>query len=109
MELSKAVIVLLRVSNLLLHNERCHIILHFPDCFFLFLAPVITVCVTGCMRAVHSPQVSGAAEEIQPMLFAESASTPAISSTPFTLAPPCWCESKSSDFLLRNICCCFLG
>lgn len=55
------------------------------------------------MRAMHSSQVSGAAEEIEPMLFDESASTPAISSTPFTLAPPCSCESKSCDFIVKYL------
>lgn len=58
-------------------------------CVFLFLAPVVTVCVTVCVHTVHSSQVSGAAEEIQPLLFAESTSPPAISSSPFSLAPPC--------------------
>ncbi|TMS11426.1 Acetylcholinesterase collagenic tail peptide [Larimichthys crocea] len=40
------------------------------------------------MHTLHSSQSPGAAEEIQPMLFTESASTPTVSSTPFTLAPP---------------------
>lgn len=78
-------------------------------CSPVFLAPGITARVTGCMRAVHRCQVSAAAEEIQPVLFAESTPTPAISSAPFTLAPPCSCESKSCNFLLQNICGCFLG
>lgn len=56
------------------------------------------------MRTLHSSQIPGAAEEVQPMLFTESASTPTVSSTPFTLAPPHSCESKSCDFLLWNIC-----
>lgn len=60
-------------------------------------------CLTECLRTLHSFQTRGAAEEIQPMLFTESTSTPAVSSTPFTLAPPHSCESKSCDFLLWNI------
>lgn len=56
------------------------------------------------MCTLHSSQIPGAAEEVQPMLFTESASTPTVSSTPLTLAPPRSCESKSCDFLLWNIC-----
>lgn len=83
---------------------RQHINMLSSDCLLLMSTPVITACVADCMHTLHSSQNPGAAEEIQPMLFTESASTPTVSSTPFTLAPPHSCESKSCDFLLWNIC-----
>lgn len=52
------------------------------------------------MPTLRSSQIPGSAEEVQPMLFSESASTTAVSSTPFTLALLPSCESKSCDFLL---------
>lgn len=69
------------------------------DCLLLILTPVIT----DCMHTLSSSQFPGAAEEIQPMLFTESASTPTISSTPCSLAPQQSCESKSCDFQSWNI------
>lgn len=80
---------------------------HSRDLFWLSPSDLdtsgVVARVTDRMHTLHSSQIPGAAEEIQPMLFTESASTPTVSSTPFTLAPPRSCESKSCDFLLWNI------
>lgn len=93
-----------RVDIQLLQKLRQRINMTSSDCLLLILTPGIAACVADCMHTLHSSQIPGAAEEIQPMLFTESASTPTVSSTPFTLAPPRSCESKSCDFLLWNIC-----
>lgn len=51
--------------------------------------PLITwtgAVIFDFMPALHSFRIPGAAEKIRPMLFTESTSTPALSSTPFNLA-----------------------
>lgn len=80
--------ILIKIHIYLLQKLRQHINMLPSDCLLLILTPGITACVIACMHTLHSPQIPGAAEEIQPMLFTESASTPTVSSTPFTLAPP---------------------
>lgn len=109
MMLSITLLILIRIHIQLLHKLRQHINMPSSGCLLLIWTPGITAYVTDCMHTLHSSQIPGAAEEIQPMLFTESASTPTVSSTPFTLAPPRSCESKSCDFLLWNICWCVLG